>query len=151
MVMQHFIPTLESGVRGELRVEGRVYKGRTFTVKGKEVELYKVGVLAHALDKTTQTIEMWEKDGDFPHPMYKISGTGLGHCRRWYSKEQIINVQNVWRHFPYRKGHPATRKEFFDTIKAVFYQTGIVTLKIRTKEAADGGQQPATATATETP
>lgn len=126
---------VEQTTKGELLIHGKRHKGRIFTVNGEDLELYRVGALADALKKSPQTIAIWEKEGLIPKSMFRITGKGLGHCRRWYSREQIINIYQVWKLFPLTTGAGHHAKPFFEGIRKVFHQTRVVT--VTKKEIAD--------------
>jgi hypothetical protein len=125
---------IDKSKKGELRVNGRQFRGRVFTVNDRDVELYPIGALAAALGKTTQAIELWEKAGDFPKSMFRISGKGMGHCKRWYSREQILNIVTVYQMFPYAKGKTILKEAFFHTLRQVWFHTKLVTLKSKERD-----------------
>ena len=54
------------------------------TKSGRDVELYYVSELAHALGRTSQTVRKWEISGIIPPTIFKDK-----FGRRLYSKEQI--------------------------------------------------------------
>lgn len=129
---------------GELIIHGKKYRAVVYDIDGREVELYRIGALAHALEHTVQQVCNWEREGLFPKPLYKISG-GFGNCNRWYSKEQITNLRKVWVAFPLRKGHYKCKKDFFKYARIVFYKPHIVTLSFASENKngkQDGKQQP---------
>ena len=148
----------QTGIRqlkpGELNIDGKTFKGVTYNIEGRDIELYRIGALAAALDKTPQQIVEWERLGLFPKPCFRISGEGLGHCERWYSKEQIINIRKVWKIFPLRRGAGRHKTNFFHFVKQVFYKFNIVTLTVKGNDgqketehhsnagAAENGREP---------
>jgi len=117
---------------GELLVHGKRFKARVFDINGRVVELYKVGALSAALERTTGTLEMWEKAGILPTPLYRMRGSVQGalRCKRWYSKEQIINLRKVWRVLPYGQGQMHLRDAFIKAVKHVFYLKDVVSLEM---------------------
>lgn len=130
----------ETGKPGELIINGKKHKALIYPLEGRTIELYRVGALADALEKTSQLIIKWEKDKLFPKPLYRMQGSGFGNCKRWYSKEQIVNLRKVWMLFPLRKGAGRHKNNFFKTVHRVFYKTNIVTLDLASKVEKDGGQ-----------
>jgi hypothetical protein len=126
--------TLDATVKGKLTLNGVVHTGRLFQIAGKELELFRIGTLAAALDKSTQALILWEKAGLLPKPMYSLTGLAVGHCKRWYAKEQVINLHNLWTLIPYGRGRADLKAAFFTTLNTtrLFYQTRVVTLKTET-------------------
>jgi hypothetical protein len=63
------------------------------TIKGVETELFTVGALAMALEKTVVTIRFWEKKGFFPHAPYRLRSKSLNgnkvNGNRVYTRELI--------------------------------------------------------------
>jgi hypothetical protein len=92
--------------------------GRVFIVGEKEIELFPVGVLAEIIDRTPQTITMWEKQGVFPRPMYKLPS---GKCTRWYSKNQILGIQKIYKEVGPTKSRHFDKERFFSEVKRNFF------------------------------
>jgi hypothetical protein len=132
------IPEIDTSRPYELRINGKRYKGRLFNVAGDTVEVYKVRTLADALGKTTAAIEKWENNNLFPKPIYYVKGDSVGICRRWYAREQIINLHNVIRLIPYGRGngHRHHKQAFFAAIRKVFGHRKLV--NVTRKGASDG-------------
>jgi len=63
------------------------------SIKGVETELFTVGALAMALEKTVVTIRFWEKKGFFPHAPYRLRSKSLNgnkvNGNRVYTRELI--------------------------------------------------------------
>lgn len=123
----------------ELIINGKTHRGITYHVDGKDVELYRVGALAAALEKSSIQIVKWERLHLFPKPMYRLAErSGFGHCSRWYSREQIVNIRKIWKAFPFGRGRMHVKAHFFDNVKKVFYKTNIITITVKeTKHAAE--------------
>ena len=106
-----------------LRVGGKDHVAKHFYDKaGKGYNLFAIGVLAAALGKTSQTIENWEKKKILPKPRFKVVASHVGHCRHWYSKEQIPNLQRTLQLNPF--GTAAGKKEkkrFRKVVLQVFF------------------------------
>lgn len=71
-------------------------------LKGKEVDLYTVGALAHALDKKVVTIRLWEKKGYIPMAPYRLRSKQLNGNKvsgnRVYTRELIeISIEEFER------------------------------------------------------
>jgi hypothetical protein len=116
------IPTIDSSLDHVLIIDGKRHKGRLYNVGGKAFEVYKVKTLAEALGKTTAAIEKWEIYGWFPKPLFYVRSDRIGICRRWYSREQILNLHDVICALPYGRGngHRHYKDQFFKTVRAVF-------------------------------
>lgn len=69
-------------------------EGTWRTVMGRYVDLYPVRVLAAAVLHRGLSIPVWEKDG-FPKANYSIEGND----HRWYTAEQVLLCNVVYRHF----------------------------------------------------
>lgn len=65
--------------------------GKVFTVRGAEVELFTIGQVAQALNRSAQTIRGWEKDGVIPAATFTKPGAGgdVRGRRRLYSRQQV--------------------------------------------------------------
>ena len=66
-------------------------KGKTFTVRGREIELFTIGQVAQALNRSPQTLRAWERDHVIPNATYTkpgANGDPRGR-RRLYSREQV--------------------------------------------------------------
>lgn len=63
------------------------------TLKGKEVDLFTVGALAQALEKTIVTIRLWERKGYIPIAPYRLRSKTLNGQKvkgnRVYTRELI--------------------------------------------------------------
>lgn len=106
----------------QLTIDGKRFRARVFPVKGKEVELYRVNVLAAALDrKSSRSYFQWEYVKLVPRPVFVTREvTKMGYHRRWFSREQILNLVKVYQRFPMRAGARLGRY-FFTAFRAVFY------------------------------
>lgn len=121
--------------KGMLIINGKRHLGRVFSVNGQEIELYRIGTLCAALDKSPQAVILWEKAGLLPKPMFKLTGQKVGNCKRWYSKAQVINLYRLWRLIPYGRGQGHLKTAFFKALhannKQVFYSMEPLPLKIK--------------------
>lgn len=65
--------------------------GKTFTIKGREVELFTITELSRALNRQPVTVRKWESHGYIPKATFVKPGTDgdpRGR-RRLYSREQV--------------------------------------------------------------
>ena len=98
-------------------------KGSEFELEGVAVELFTVGILAEAMDRTNQSLLKWEKRGQIPKPMFQLEG----NKRRWYSSTQVTNLHRlVWGKYQCRKNHTLVLSAFFRDVGTVFYANRIV-------------------------
>jgi hypothetical protein len=110
------------GSRRYIRVqrEGWLYDAPTTG----EMELFRVGVLAEAVDRSVDTLVDWESEALIPIPLFKV------HGMRWrlYSAEQIVNIHYLaMARLRGRRYVPrAELGKFFDEIWAVFYLRDVV-------------------------
>lgn len=111
---------------GLLIVQGKKYKAKKFHVGAQVIELYPIQVLGKAIKKSVQTIRLWERSGEFPKPLYRVTGIHLGSAKRWYSREQIINLYQAKNRFPYSAGRREFRESFFALVKAVFDEGEVI-------------------------
>ncbi len=58
----------------------------------REVEFFRLSVLAESLDRKPDTIREWVKAGVFPKPMVKISGSAIWY----YTAAQVIGMHRLW-------------------------------------------------------
>lgn len=121
----------------QILIHGKLFHGRLFQVQGEELELYRIGALAHALKKVPQTILKWEHEGLFPEPIFRMLSTGHGHSKRWYTRGQLINIYKVWNLFPIDRGRSGD--QFFKAIKQVFYKLHEVPISLNTKQEHEYG------------
>jgi hypothetical protein len=92
------------------------------------VELFKIGVLAEAVERSTKALILWEKEGLLPMPTYKLSAEGAVASHRVYSAAQVTSANSLLRYFEVplngggRSGQksPVTIKEFLRHYSAVF-------------------------------
>lgn len=61
------------------------FKARVYESDGARFKLFRVGVMAKVLGRTTHTLQEWERDKAFPKPIFQIHGSTF----RWYSEDQI--------------------------------------------------------------
>lgn len=117
-----------------------VRKGRVFTVDGKTIELFRVGVFAEALDRTSQSIERWHKEGSLPTPMFKVPGQREG--ARWYSKWQILNIAHLYVTSYDRKNKYFDKKKFLSEVRELWYKMefteGVVNSQQQAQEKSNG-------------
>lgn len=105
-------------------------KGRLYSISGEDVELFKLSILAEAIDRTPHTILIWEQKFGFPKPMFEIPSNRI---KRWYSGVQIMNIYNLmYGKYSGTKYIHETElfKMFMKDVQAVFYQRHIVTPKV---------------------
>lgn len=68
---------------------------RTFRVGGKEREFFTTQALAVALNRTSQTIRLWERRGVLPKTRYRTPNlNGIGGVRL-YTRKQIEGIVRV--------------------------------------------------------
>ena len=59
---------------------------------GETIELFRIAVLAEALDRTAYTLRKWTKQGLIPKPVFVPQGE---KCVHWYTAAQIINCHRL--------------------------------------------------------
>jgi hypothetical protein len=66
--------------------------GKTFTIAGKEVELFSISELAEALNRKPVTLRKWEQKGIIPKATFVKPGANQDPRgrRRLYSREQVL-------------------------------------------------------------
>ncbi len=92
--------------------------GRVFLVGEKEIELFPIGVLAEIIERSPQTIMIWEKEGGFPKPMYKLP---KGKCIRWYSKKQILGIRDLYQKYGRKRGRFFDKTMFLKEVRERFF------------------------------
>lgn len=125
---------LDQSKKRSLVIGGKKYRAHVFIPAGKEIELYSVQALARALHRNPHTLYVWERQGLLPKPLFVVTGTPLQEMRRWYSREQIVNLWQVWNRFPYANGRSQFKAAFFTALKMVFDEGEIIdvgSLKVR--------------------
>ncbi len=73
-------------------------KGRTLTIKGKEVECFTTGQLALLLGgRSAVTIRAWENEGLLPKSGYSLPGKGgdVRGRRRYYTRSQVEAIIRI--------------------------------------------------------
>jgi hypothetical protein len=73
-------------------------KGRTLTIKGKEVECFTTGQLALLLGgRSAVTIRAWENEGLLPKSGYSLPGKGgdVRGRRRYYTRSQVEGIIEI--------------------------------------------------------
>ena len=100
-------------------------KGTKFDLGGEIVELFRIKVLADALDRTVLVLKDWERKGQLPRPLYSIEGN---QCTHWYSAAQIINCHRLmYGRYRGRKYLPTEElSRFFADIKRIWTARDIV-------------------------
>jgi hypothetical protein len=88
------------------------------------LELFRVGVLAEAVDRTRDRVVEWEKNRLIPPPLFAV----YGERWRYISAAQLTNVNRLAvARFAGRRYVPAYIMEtFFDDVWATWYQPEIV-------------------------
>ena len=128
---------------GQLVIHGKKYIGKVYDINGEQFEVYRIGALAMALGKNSRTVEKWERDGLFPKPVFQmIVRKGDGHCKRWYTRGQILNLHKVWTLFPIARGRGSTKNRFFSTAQKVFYKLNEVSITVEQKSDVRQNIQP---------
>ena len=66
-------------------------EGKTYTIAGREVELFTISQMAKALRRQPVTIRKWERERKFPSATFSKPGAGGDKRgrRRLYSREQV--------------------------------------------------------------
>jgi len=100
--------------------------GRVFQIGNEDIELFPIGVLAEALDRSAHTIKLLELKGEFPKPMFRVAGS---RTKRWYSAAQVINLHRLMylknggrKYFQDRELYELWTKE----VKELFYKRTVV-------------------------
>lgn len=102
--------------------------GRVYLYDKGEVELFTVRVLAEALDRSSDTLISWEKDGLLPKPVYQV--TGGKHLLRFYSGSQVLNLNRLFivkyrglKHLEKagRARNPERLRQFYRDLRHWFY------------------------------
>ena len=100
-------------------------KGQVFDINGEKLELFPIGVLAEAMDRSNKCILRWEKDKLFPKPLFKVPGKG--EKKRWYSAMQITNCHRIaWHRHKFSKGRHFNPRTFCSEVRSVFYVNRLV-------------------------
>ncbi len=101
-------------------------RGQVYRIEGVEVELFTLGTLAEAMDRTAHTIMMWEIRGLFPKPLFAVGGHRI---KRWYSGAQILNLHKLMME-KYSGLKYLHEKEVFESFikdaKAIFYHRSVL-------------------------
>ena len=91
-----------------------------------EIEVFRIGTLAEAVDRKVETIVAWENDGLIPQPLFAVYGSKW----RLYSDVQITNVHRLA--VARLKGRRYVPREeldnFFDEIWSVWYEPEVIVL-----------------------
>jgi hypothetical protein len=100
-------------------------EGTLYDVDGAGVlEIFRVGVLCEALNRSRDRVLEWERTRLIPPPLFRV------HGERWrfYGAAQIENVNRlVVARFGARRYVPASTMEtFFDDIWSLWYQPAVI-------------------------
>jgi len=96
-------------------------RGRVYSIKSRDVELFPVGALAEALNRKPTTIRSWESRGWYPKT--PIRGPVQGHTgkRRLYTREMIEGtVEIAWDEGLMPDPHRSPPMEDTDFVARVF-------------------------------
>lgn len=82
-----------AGIPDELRLP----PGKTFTIGGKEIELFTIGQVAEVLNRKPGTVRKWEQLGTIPKATFVKPGANQDPRgrRRLYSREQVEALQRI--------------------------------------------------------
>ena len=99
--------------------------GTRYDLGGETVELFRIKVLAEALDRTVLVVKQWEREGRIPKPLYQVEGD---QCTHWYSAAQIINCHRLMMgKYKGKKYLPQEElSRFCDEIKKVWHAKTLV-------------------------
>ena len=61
-------------------------KCKVFIHEGRTYKLFRTGVMAKALGRTVDSVQRWERDKNFPSPIFEIEGSSRF---RYYSEDQV--------------------------------------------------------------
>lgn len=81
-----------------------------------QIDLFSIAILAEALNRTPQVVICWEKEGVFPTPMYVVSN----EKKRWYSRAQILGIQQILYKQKITKGRFFDRGKFLGEVRERF-------------------------------
>ena len=104
-----WIEVEEHGKYAPFRVLGMLGKHEV-----REIEFFRIKTLAQALDRTPETLILWEKKELFPKPVLALKDSKI----RYYSAAQIINIHTVWAYKYKARTHPPSGEEFQAMLKA---------------------------------
>jgi hypothetical protein len=98
--------------------------GKVYQVADKQVELFKIGVLAEAMDRAVVTVRELERDKKIPPPLFD-----LGNNKRHYSGTQIVNINRLiflrWKGQKFFQNTEVFEK-YCEEIRSVWYASTIV-------------------------
>lgn len=104
-------------------------KKRSIEVEGtsREVWMYTSGALSQALDRQTQTLRLWEKQGIMPTALYRDT-----RGRRLYTEDQVRGIVALFREFRFEQPYawrdssiPAGMKKLWEDMpEGVWVQKG---------------------------
>lgn len=95
-------------------------KGRKMVVDGAELELFPSSVLCAIMHKDLRCLYTWERDFDFPQAMWRIQEDAKAN--RWYSRRQILAVNELFNRFGRLKGkHRKMLPNFIAAVRSVFF------------------------------
>lgn len=104
-----------------------IKKGLFVDLGGELIELFRIGVLADALDRHPVQIKVWERQKLFPPPLFDVEvkkHATQERKQRWYSSVQIANCHFVMqKKYGGRKNltGPGEMDCFLADLRAVFY------------------------------
>lgn len=88
---------------------------RYYEYQGAKMEVFKIGVVAEMLNKSIQTIRIWEKAGHIPPPSYESS-------HRAYTMVQINLLEEFGKMMSEVRYNPAKRAEEISKKSAYIYK-----------------------------
>lgn len=88
--------------------------GDKVLIKGKEYEVFTIGVLAYKLGRSAQTVRKWERDGMIPTPLRDPAG------RRVYLEEHIDAIVRIANECRIRPGESIADSGFPTKVRAAF-------------------------------
>jgi hypothetical protein len=102
-------------------------RGRFWLVAGRSVELFPVAVMAEAVERRAAVVRLWEREGRFPKPMYRVPGGHAAHRR--YSAEQVANANALYRALkvPRQPGSQGAAQlaTFLRALQLIWYRVGV--------------------------
>lgn len=113
-------------------------KGKYVYLEDKPLELFRLSVLAEALDRTNRGVLHWEEKGLFPRALFALHNPDGKYNVRWYSAAQVVNLNNLYHlkydgrkqlHWPlYGTRAPLMSRfyQFFEDVRVIFYKSDVI-------------------------
>lgn len=114
---QNLLSAEERDAKGAYSLVSRKFPRKVILFGGRKITLYSIAWLGAMSEKSPRTIHAWEREGNFPKPLF-----ALKDGNRWYCASELYGYSRIIKAVNLRPGRYADGKTATFTLKTHSFQ-----------------------------